>query len=294
MAMAIVATCSAQTAVKFNVPKYGDVNALVYIVSEKAPTLVFFPGNGESGTDVNKLYTHGPMGYIKKGWKPAFNIIAIQPRGNGTQTHINYTHAFLQWACRFEGVDSTNIFGTGLSGGAAMWFEYIKKHPSPVRIRGLIPMSITTDANCELTTSVLTEKLCGTDLRYKDIPTWGFCGKGDSHYGKMNRYFDRLEAAGYDTRFTEYSGGHSGWSTYYNPEWKENGASIYDWVAGHGVASTAPVLSYGRANVLYSEGDIVKVGLDAVLVYQDGKAIEYRLQNGLVIKIGTRWVVHLE
>lgn len=44
------------------------------------PAVIFIPGNGEVGTDRNKLYTNGPLKYIRdNAWSPNFIVIGAQP-----------------------------------------------------------------------------------------------------------------------------------------------------------------------------------------------------------------------
>ena len=53
----------------------------------------------------------------------------------------------------------------------------------------------------------------------------------DSHFQKMRRFFQRLIEAGYNAKWTTYTGGHCCWSNFYNPDYKEDGKNIYDWAS---------------------------------------------------------------
>lgn len=65
-------------------------NAYVHLPSDYAqtsknyPTIIFFPGLGEIGTDPNKVIQYGPGAYLKQGWNGEtlgvkFIVISLQP-----------------------------------------------------------------------------------------------------------------------------------------------------------------------------------------------------------------------
>lgn len=199
--------------------------------TKKLPALIFIPGNGEVGTNVNELYANGsPLEQVRSGRiTPDFMVIGFQP------TAIWPNALTMQWAIDYflstYNIDQDNYFLTGLSGGAQGIFVYVRDTPDAAfkSPRGVIPMSITVDAQCG-DYYKKTDRLCGTDLRFKNIAVWAMCGDGDSHFPKMQRYIQRMLEAGYDAKWTTYKGGHGGWAEHYNPSFKENGQNIYDWM----------------------------------------------------------------
>lgn len=211
-----------------------NYNLEIYIpdgATKKLPCLFFIPGNGERGTDANKLYVHGPLKFIKDGWRPPFIVVGFQPSGPWGN-FIDVQRGLDEILKPEYQIDRDNIFLTGLSGGAAALGEYIKMQADErfVKIRGVIPMSITMAAQCG-DFYQKTDVLCKTDLRYKDISVWGISGSLDSHTEKFRRFIQLMIIAGYDAKFTEYKGGHSGWNTFYDPKYKDSeGESLYDWM----------------------------------------------------------------
>lgn len=226
--------------------KFGAYNWMASIPagSGKLPVFIFIPGSGESGTNVNALYTYSPMGFIRDGKlkRKDMAFIAIQPtKGPASWKWVvqMLDSIFSKPAFR---ADPNRFYLSGLSYGAASIFDYIKNTPADLfRLpAAVIPMSITTNAQCG-DFYANTDYLCGTDLRYENIPAWGFAGSGDSHFGKMKRFFQRLIEAGYNARWTTYQGGHCCWGNFYNPDYRENGKNVYDWAIQYSVGGVLPV-----------------------------------------------------
>ncbi len=225
----------------------GPYNLEIYIpenTTGNLPAVVFFPGNGETGTNRNSLYTNGPLNFIKNsGWRPNFIVIGAQP--NAAWPGNNFTNTVLNTLVSNPSyrIDQNKLYLTGLSGGAAAIDTYIKTATSPVPLAAVVPMSITYDASCGNYFSG-TDYLCGNDLKWGNQASWGFAGSSDSHFAKMKRFFDLMIAAGYESRWTTYSGGHSGWNAYYNPTYTENingtSMNIYDWMLQHSAGGNPP------------------------------------------------------
>lgn len=222
----------------YNKTQTGIGNAEVYIpdnLKGPFPAVIFFPGAGERGTNKEALYTNGPMNFIRGGWKPNFIVAAFQPER--TTPYGPDTQKFLTWALKALPISSFSL--TGLSYGAGNIFEYINKTEAGLYLKpyAIVPMSITTNASCG-DFYAGTDNLCGNDVRYKEFKTWGMAGTQDSHYQKMKRFIQRLIEAKYPAKWSEYTGGHCCWNTYYDPKWKDkDGLSIYDFMVAQ-VATT--------------------------------------------------------
>jgi hypothetical protein len=184
----------------------------------KLPLILFNTGNGEVGnteSDRAEIYRNGPMKFIKEGWKPNFLVGGCQ----STYGWAGYPFflAMLQELTR-EGaypLDKGAIFLTGLSGGAYACFEYVNDTPplKYIPVRGIIPMGITPQVPTY-------------PERYKEVSVWGFAGNNDSHHDKMKAFIQKYAS---DYKWTTYIGGHGGWNTFYNPNYRENGMNIYEW-----------------------------------------------------------------
>ncbi|MDQ5922533.1 MAG: hypothetical protein QG644_241, partial [Patescibacteria group bacterium] len=225
----------------------GTLNLEIYIptgTTSPKPAVVFIPGNGEVGTSRAKLYTNGPLNFIKNsGWRPDFIVVGAQP--SGTWPNNAFTHTVLSHLVATPSyyIDTNKIYLTGLSAGAEAIDTYIKTQSNPVGLAAVVPMSITYEASCG-DFYAQTDYLCGNDLKWATIPAWGFAGSNDSHWEKMRRFFYLMIDAGYNTRWTTYSGGHSGWNAFYNPTYEEtiNGVSmnIYEWMLQYSRGGTPP------------------------------------------------------
>ncbi len=195
------------------------------------PAVIFIPGNGEVGTDRNKLYTNGPLKYIRdNAWSPNFIVIGAQPSSTWPN-EIFVQRVLLEVFKPIYHINQSRWYLTGLSAGANAIFVYITNSNTSSFIppMAIVPFSITTWAQCG-DVNIGTDYLCGTDLRYSSIPAWGFAGSSDSHHDKMRIFFNRLIEAGYTARWTSYAGGHCCWNNFYDPNYRENQKNIYEWM----------------------------------------------------------------
>lgn len=227
---------------KFTLQFYGTYNVVIYTpdnITKDLPAFIFVPGSGESNGDPNALYINGPLHFIQQGWKPNFIVVGIQPLNGGPGPDTFIGNALDSLFNPIYHIDQTKWYLTGLSYGAATIFVYIQGFPdagfrSPT---ATIPMSYALITNCgDFYTG--TDALCGTDLRYKNIPSWGFCGDQDGFHDKMARYFQLMQQLGYVAPFITLVGeGHCCWNTRYDPNYKMNGLSIYDWALQFPISS---------------------------------------------------------
>jgi len=197
----------------------------------KYPLIVFWPGVGEVGTDASKLLVNGPSRFISQGWngqvtvggkveKPI--IISLQPATAWPQLYIiNEKLDSIEKRWR---VDANRIYFTGLSHGG--WItncmvsqseEKSKKLAATVAMSAVIPVYPYSQFNWFAQNGGKTWQLEGnSDLRGND---------------KIIQVMNNTVTG--SARYTVYNGGHCCWNTYYNPQWRENGESIYEWMLKH-------------------------------------------------------------
>lgn len=204
-------------------------NVVIYTpdgIDKPVPAVFFIPGSGEGGTDANKLYTYGPLKFIKDGWKPDFIVIGMQPINDKPTGYKITLDCIKKTIIENPLADKNRWYMTGLSYGAATVFDYMRNTPDAdfIAPAAIAPMSITIDAQCGNFYNS-DDALCKTDFRYEKVAAWGFCGKSDSHFAKMSRFFLRLISAKYDAKWTAYEGGHGGWNTYYDSK-----GALYPWL----------------------------------------------------------------
>lgn len=218
--------------------------------SNKHPLFLFIPGNGEVGNNRQLLYNNGPLKFIKEGWNPSFIVAGAQPLTPWAKW--DFLNAVLTDLVARYNIDTTKIYLTGLSGGAYCIYSYINNmHRLRYKPMAVVPMSMNIEASCG---SFLfgTDYLCGSDLNWRQLASWGLCGQSDAHYPRMNRFFNLLRSGGYNTKFTAYQGGHGGWNDYYSPAYKENGLNIYEWCLQFKPASLA--VKWGQ--FIYKDGGV--------------------------------------
>lgn len=110
-------------------------NALITLPADynttniKYPTLIFFPGLGEVGTDINKLKQNGPHAYLQMVGAsiPGFIVISLQPTSAyPVESSINTRIATLKQLYR---IDSLRVNLTGLSHGGWMSATFVTGDP---------------------------------------------------------------------------------------------------------------------------------------------------------------------
>lgn len=96
------------------------------------PTIIFFPGLGETGTIASKVIANGPGAYISQGWNGnvtidgntvEFIVISLQPSANyPAEIYIDQKIQTIKSTYR---VDTTKMYLTGLSHGGWCATTYI-------------------------------------------------------------------------------------------------------------------------------------------------------------------------
>lgn len=217
-----------------------------YAISGKKYTcVVFFQGIGEVGSDWNLMYRNG-IGYYMKAGKLNYDaiFIAIQQKPDWpTPTQVEKT---LQEIYAKYPVDSFAL--TGLSAGSFTIIWYMGEKKSSLPIRALVPMSFGTKDYATYNTAA-----------YKGVKTWGLSGTTDSRTYNMKATMAKIAKDGYSVRTTWYNGGHCCWNTYYNPAWKENGISLYDFMIG--TPSVVPPDNAPKPGDII-KGEVIKVNAD--------------------------------
>lgn len=206
----------------------GVGNAEVYWPEGATHVVIFVPGAGERGTNKELLYNNGsPIYQVRQGWRPSFGVIAIQPGAYSSKSYLT-TIKFLNWI--YKTFPAKTFSATGLSYGAAEWYDYIKlattaEYRAPY---SAVLLSITSESQC-----IDKTKLCGTDTRFKDIKLWAMDGRNDSHHDKMYRYTKAMIDAGYPAKWESIPNtGHCCWNVQYGRQ------DVKDWLSGP--AETAP------------------------------------------------------
>lgn len=209
------------------------------------PAHIFFTGRGESGMNAGLIDVNGPTYFIKnKGWKPNFIVVGVQVNQNQAPAPVALVQCAIDTLLKDPAyrVDPNKWYLTGLSYGAATVVGYIKTQIDSLfrKPAAVVIMSINMDPalgsryDATYTLGISTNpdtKVTSNDLRFKNIPAWGFCGTSDSFYETMNKYWMAMQKLGYTAPWTTANEGHGPWNQWYDPAYKDPklGLSIYDW-----------------------------------------------------------------
>lgn len=179
------------------------------------PLILFLHGAAESGSDLEKVKTHGPARIAGK--QKDFPFIVVCPQCSKGQWWAHQLDMLInlldEVVSRYE-VDAERIYLTGIDmGGHSTWYmawEY------PERFAAIAPV-------CGWGS---TGKACNL----KDVAVWAFHGAKDESVPvkRSEEMVNAVKACGGDAKLTVYpDAGHNVWTaTYDNKE-------LYDWFLEH-------------------------------------------------------------
>ena len=182
----------------------------------KWPLLVFLHGSGESGSDLNKVKTHGPAKLLAQGKDLPFVVVSPQAPTSRQGWNLEVLNALLDEVIAKYRVDSERVYLTGLSmGGYGAWAWATA---NPERFAAVVP-------------------ICGggqprmAGRRMKELPVWAFHGAKDATVPlqESEAMIAALKKAGAaEAKLTVYpEAGHDSWTaTYENSE-------LYTWLLSH-------------------------------------------------------------
>lgn len=212
----------------FPVNQFTEMQCLFYLPkgfdsSKKYSFLIFFPGVGENGTDVTKMFIHGPFKFIGSSWNPDFGILAITG-GAWDQNQFNF---MLPYIIKKLPIDPSKIFLTGLSAGGGTVESYIGLGDSQAKgIAGIFPASAAVNPTSEMASEIVKNNIVLVGFGDPIGDLWGQKTK------ELINYVNALKSgAGI---FISRPVGHGGWDNdFYDPSIKipEIGnLSLYDYI----------------------------------------------------------------
>lgn len=215
-------TGGSQSAAKFEkqIVKTLKADYLLYLpkdygkeADKRWPLMIFLHGSGESGSDVEKVKTHGPPKLIAAGKE--FPFIVVSPQSPGGGWNVEVLNGLLDEIVSKYKVDEDRVYLTGLSMGGYGTWAWVQD--TPRRFAAIAP-------------------ICGGGnprrvRALKNMPIWVFHGAKDptvpiKEAQDMVDALKRADAA--EVKFTIYpEAGHDSWTeTYNNP-------GLYDWFLKH-------------------------------------------------------------
>lgn len=213
--------------------------ALIYTPQEnvpgkKYPLLICFHGRSIAGKDPAKILKEGVTRQIKEGRMieavnkvdgKLYKFIVVAPLESSWSFLPQNVEPLIDDLLKRYPVDPTRIYMTGYSAGG--WsVESAKTHNASLTNR--IAAAVTMSPAITETAYLKRYKLVAD----ANLHTWFFAGDKDGYFLKnihtfidsTNHYKRGL------TRITIYEGGHCCWHTFYNPKYKDQGMSIYEWM----------------------------------------------------------------
>ena len=205
------------------------------LTTKKYPVIIYLHGAGQMGngtTELNYILKDG-IGKIldQKKLPPDFNIggkhysfIVLSPQTSKIPQAIE-VYEFINYVKNTFRIDEKRIYLSGLSAGAKAATLTAAAYPD--LFSALVPM-----AGVPLNSGF--DARCDTIARH-NLPVWGFHNVDDplSDVRDMQRFVKTISDFSPNplpllTIFDVY--GHDAWTTPLNPEYKEHGMNIYEWM----------------------------------------------------------------
>ena len=179
---------------------------------EKKPLIVFIPGDGEKGTDIEKVKTNGPFKYLKNNELDAY-ILAPQCLEN-EDWDVEIIYKLILKIQKENNIDANRIYVTGLSSGG--WATFNLAIAYPELFAAIVPISGYVDL-------YEMDFIC----KIKTIPTQIFHGLLDDvvNVDFAISVYKQLKACNSNVKLTIFDvAGHEAWSRVYDNQ------EIYDWM----------------------------------------------------------------
>jgi predicted peptidase len=182
-------------------------------IKEKKPLIIFISGDGEKGTDIEKVKIHGPLKYLKTHQLDTY-VLAPQCKED-ENWDIESINELILKIQRENKIDADRIYVTGLSSGG--WAAWNLALSYPDKFAAIVPISGFVDL-------IELENAC----KIANIPTRIFHGLLDDvvkvDYA-ITIFKELKKCNAKDVQLTIFDdAGHDSWSRVYdNPE-------IYNWM----------------------------------------------------------------
>lgn len=217
-----------------NIGGYQEALPALYDSTTKTyPLLIFIHGIGELGNGVSDLWAAaniGTPGLIRQGKFPAsfaakgrnFSFIVVSPQFKAWPSSAD-VNAMINYAINKYRIDTTRIYVSGLSmGGGATW-EYAVAYNN--RVSAIAPICGASGPN-----DIKAQKIA-----QGGIAVWAFHNQDDvtvtpnnstGYVNKINAFNPPVAA-----RISLWpSGGHDAWTKATDPNYRENGMNMYEWM----------------------------------------------------------------
>ena len=180
--------------------------------NEKKPLIVFISGDGEKGTDIEKVKIHGPLKYLKTH---ELDCYILAPQCLDTENwDVEIIYELIKKVQKENNIDASRIYLTGLSSGGWATWNLAMNHPE--LFAAIVPISSFVDL-------IEMDYIC----KVAAIPTQIFHGLLDDTV-KVDYVIDvykALKKCDANVKLTIFDdANHDSWSRVYDNQ------GIYDWM----------------------------------------------------------------
>lgn len=218
---------------------YEALPAMYHQTTKKYPLLIYFHGSGQIGggsaTDLQKLLNAGtakvlgekrfPPNFVVNGQNFSFIVLMPQFRGEPSNTDIK---SFVDYAKANYRHDSSRVYLSGSSMGARNLTEFAATYPAEQT--AIVPMAgaLFYELN----------KKAKNIADYK-VAAWLFHNENDrsispseslNFVNAVNSFSPAIPAKLTMFPPSDSPEGHDAWTVPTNPEYRENGKNIYEWM----------------------------------------------------------------
>jgi pimeloyl-ACP methyl ester carboxylesterase len=213
--------------------------------SETYPVIIFIHGVGELGNgspaSLQSLLGYGLPMYINWGQFPSsvtvngqtHKFIVISPQWIGWPGPDNI-NSLIDYVSANYRINPNRIYVTGLSMGGGTTWDFAGSYPN--RPAAIVPICGASWPDRNRARSIASG----------NIPIWAFHNSGDPTVpvGYTHDYVSIINEApspnpqALKTIFN--SGSHDAWSTAYNPNYRENGLNVYEWMLQYAKGTPPP------------------------------------------------------
>lgn len=207
----------------------------------KYPMILFVHGLGEKGpgtsatlplvlrNGIPRLINEGnfPVSFTVGGQTFKFIVISPQFGGSGFPS-VNDINNMINYAIARYPIDINRIYLTGLSmGGAVTWYYPGYNSYFASRIAAIVPI-------CGATTVSQND---ANNIANSNLPVWATHNSGDPQIdpnvtiGMVDLINNRATPPNPLAKKTIFqANGHDAWTQTYNPNFRENGLNVYEWM----------------------------------------------------------------
>lgn len=202
------------------------------------PLLIFLHGTGERGngsqTALKKVLKNGPPKLISQGIFPQsftvngkkFSFIVISPQLTTDNRNDGIIRDVIKYCEKRYRIDQSRIYVTGLSqGGGTLWQFSGSRVSNSKMIAAQIPICGNYPPDNGM----------ARNMAKADLPTWAIHNKGDNIINSSTsvEWVNDINRAGVKPKaqLTIFDArGHDAWSKAYDPDWRNNGMNVYEWM----------------------------------------------------------------